>query len=119
MVGNLLNLFFLEVYFEGRSPSFEVFVEQCILHFITEDFYLGNRLHEAFQIRELDFFVVFDDVIFYESDILVVRKQMLSDCPVELLEVASCLQVVPSNSIECVSQEREEQVQQVYQQKKI
>ena len=44
---------------------------------------------------------------------------MLSDCPVELLEVASCLQVVPSNSIECVSQEREEQVQQVYQQKKI
>ena len=44
---------------------------------------------------------------------------MLSNSPVELFEVARCLQVVPSDRIECVSQEREEQIQQVYQQKKI
>ena len=119
MVSNLLNLLFLKIYFEGRSPSFEVFVKQCLLHFITEDFYLGNSLHEAFQIRHLDFLVVFDDVIFDESDILVVCKQMLGNSPVELFEVAICLQVVPSDCIECVSQERKEQVQQVYQQKKI
>ena len=39
---------------------------------------------------------------------------MLSNSPVELFKVAICLQVVPSDSIECVSQERKKQVQQVY-----
>ena len=50
----------------------------------------------------------------YKPDILVVFQEMLTDSFVELLEVAGSLQIVSPDSVERVSQGREQQVQQIY-----
>jgi hypothetical protein len=48
----------------------------------------------------------------YEPDVLVMEKQVIVDCSIELFEIAVCFEIVPAN---CVDGSSEEGKQQIYQ----